>query len=60
MELADRDLRCIFCRAILECLIQDDADLREQGFKHDLRFCDRCKSRPESGASSTPVHPTAS
>jgi hypothetical protein len=47
MEPADRDLKCVYCRAILETLIQDEAYLRDQGFKHDPRFCERCKSRHE-------------
>jgi hypothetical protein len=47
MELVDRDLKCIFCRAMLVFLVRDQAYLRDQGFKHDLRFCDGCKSRPE-------------
>ena len=48
MELVDRDMKCIFCRAMMVLLVRDQAYLRDQGFKHDLRFCDGCKSRPES------------
>ncbi len=60
MELVDRDLKCIFCRAVLVLLIQDQAYLREHGFKHDLRFCVGCKSRPDWSRTSNIEHPTAS
>ena len=48
MELVQSDLKCIFCRAMMVLLIRDQAYLRDQGFKHDLRFCAGCKSRPDS------------
>ncbi len=47
MEPVDRDLKCNFCRAGMVFLIRDQAYLRDLGFKHDLRYCDGCKSRPE-------------
>lgn len=59
MELVDRDLKCTFCRAMMVLLIRDQAYLRDQGFKHDLRFCDGCKSRPEWTGASQIDRPTA-
>jgi hypothetical protein len=59
MELVDRDLKCIFCRAMMVLLIQDQAFLRDQGFKHDLRFCRDCESRPERTGASNIDQPTA-
>ncbi len=60
MELVDRNLKCIFCRAVLVLLVRDEAYLRDQGFKHDLRFCDGCKCRPDPTEASGTSRPTAS
>lgn len=59
MELVNRDLKCIFCRATMIFLVQDQAYLRDQGFKHDPRFCDGCKCRPEWSTSSSINRPHA-
>ena len=59
MERVQSDLKCTFCRATMVLLIRDQAYLRDQGFKHDLRFCDSCKSRPDWTGTSKVDQPTA-
>jgi hypothetical protein len=46
MELIDRDLKCLFCKAAC-LLVKDHEYLREIGFTHDPENCRDCGSLPE-------------
>lgn len=59
MEIANLELKCIYCRAVLVFMIQNQPYLRDQGFKHSLRYCDGCKTRPALSANSIIDHPRA-
>ena len=51
MDFVDRDLRCVFCRAMFLFVMREHEYFRDLGFKHDPRYCEGCKARPKLSGS---------